>query len=125
MFVCVYVFVKLHITAQSGSVIYSFYTTVCNPPGGKVSEVYSWLEMRVHTATTHLPTTTALGRNPTPSTPTTTLCLEKNMDCVCVCVHLKALRVWLVIDMNERRPRTQSKLFASIGSSARGEDRWA
>ena len=32
--VCVCVFIKLHITAQSGPVIYSFYATVCNPPGG-------------------------------------------------------------------------------------------
>ena len=31
---CVCVFIKLHITAQSGPVIYSFYATVCNPPGG-------------------------------------------------------------------------------------------
>ena len=30
---CVCVFIKLHITAQSGPVIYSFYATVCNPPG--------------------------------------------------------------------------------------------
>ena len=35
--------------------------------------------MRVHTATTPLPATTALGRNPTPSTSTTTLCQMKNM----------------------------------------------
>ena len=35
--------------------------------------------MRVHTATTPLPTTTVLGRNPTPSTSTTTLCPKKNM----------------------------------------------
>ena len=35
--------------------------------------------MRVHPNTTSLPTTTALGRNPTPSTSTTTLCSEKNM----------------------------------------------
>ena len=35
--------------------------------------------MRVHTATTPLPATTALGRNPTPSTSTTTLCPKKNM----------------------------------------------
>ena len=35
MYVCMYVciFIKLHITAQSGPVIYSFYATVCNPPG--------------------------------------------------------------------------------------------
>ena len=33
----------------------------------------------MHTATTPLPATTALGRNPTPSTSTTTLCPEKNM----------------------------------------------
>ena len=32
--VCVCVFIKLHITAQSGLVIYSFYATVCNPPEG-------------------------------------------------------------------------------------------
>ena len=30
-YVCV--FIKLHITAQSGPVIYSFYATACNPPG--------------------------------------------------------------------------------------------
>ena len=35
--------------------------------------------MRVHTATSPLPTMTALGRNPTPSTSTTVLCPEKNM----------------------------------------------
>ncbi|CAM9377302.1 unnamed protein product, partial [Ascophyllum nodosum] len=35
--VCMYVFIKLHITAQSGPVIYSFYATVCNPPGGYLS----------------------------------------------------------------------------------------
>ena len=35
-FVCVCVFIKLHITAQSGPVIYSFHATVCNPPGGCV-----------------------------------------------------------------------------------------
>ena len=34
---CVCVFIKLHITAQSGPVIYSFYATVCNPPGGYLS----------------------------------------------------------------------------------------
>ena len=34
---CMYVFIKLHITAQSGLVIYSFYATVCNPPGGYLS----------------------------------------------------------------------------------------
>ena len=32
-----HVFIKLHITAQSGPVIYSFYATVCNPPGGYLS----------------------------------------------------------------------------------------
>ena len=35
--VCVCVFIKLHITAQSGPVIYSLYATVCNPPGGYLS----------------------------------------------------------------------------------------
>ena len=35
--VCVYGFIKLHITAQSGPVIYSFYATACNPPGGYLS----------------------------------------------------------------------------------------
>ena len=35
--------------------------------------------MRVQTATTPLPTKTALGRNLTPSTSTTTLCAGKNM----------------------------------------------
>ena len=35
--------------------------------------------MRVHTATTPLPATTTLGRNPTPSTSTTTLCPNKNI----------------------------------------------
>ena len=30
---CVCVFIKLHITAQSGPVIYLFYATACNPPG--------------------------------------------------------------------------------------------
>ena len=34
--------------------------------------------MRMHTATTPLPATTALGRNPTPSTSTTMLCPKKN-----------------------------------------------
>ena len=29
---CIYI--KLHITAQSGSVVYSLYATACNPPGG-------------------------------------------------------------------------------------------
>ena len=35
--VCVsmYLFMKLHVTAQSCPVIYSFYATACNPPGGK------------------------------------------------------------------------------------------
>ena len=37
MIVCMYVFIKLHITAQSGPVIYSFYATACNPPGGYLS----------------------------------------------------------------------------------------
>ena len=37
MYVCVCVFIKLHITAQSGPVIYSFYVNVCNPPGGYLS----------------------------------------------------------------------------------------
>ena len=32
-----YVLIKLHITAQSGPVIYSFYATACNPPGGYLS----------------------------------------------------------------------------------------
>ena len=35
--------------------------------------------MRVRTATTPLPATTALGRNPTPSISTTMLCPKKNM----------------------------------------------
>ena len=35
--VCVCVFIKLYITAQSGPVIYSFYATACNPPGGYLS----------------------------------------------------------------------------------------
>ena len=39
MYVCMYVFIKLHITAQSGPVIYSFYATACNPPGGYLSYV--------------------------------------------------------------------------------------
>ena len=34
---CVCLFIKLHITAQSGPVIYSFYATVCNPSGGYLS----------------------------------------------------------------------------------------
>ena len=81
MYVCMYVciFIKLHITAQSGPVIYPFHATACNPPGGYLSQTYSWLEMCVHTAMTPLPATTALGRNPTPSTSTTTLCPKKNM----------------------------------------------
>ena len=34
LYVCVLcVFIKLHITAQSGPVIYSFYANPCNPPG--------------------------------------------------------------------------------------------
>ena len=36
---CVCVVIKLHITAQSGPVIYSFYTTTttaCNPPQGLI-----------------------------------------------------------------------------------------
>ena len=42
MYVCMYtmyvcIFIKLHITAQSGPVIYSFYATACNPPGGYLS----------------------------------------------------------------------------------------
>ena len=39
MYVCMYVciFIKLHITAQSGPVIYSFYATACNPPGDYLS----------------------------------------------------------------------------------------
>ena len=56
MRVCVCVFIKLHITAQSRPVIYSFYATACNPPGGYLSQTYFWLEMRVHTATTPLHT---------------------------------------------------------------------
>ena len=71
--VCVCVLIEFHITAQSGYEVYSFYATACNPPGGYFLWTHLWLEMRVHTATTHLPTTTALGRNPTPSTSTTTL----------------------------------------------------
>ena len=41
VFVCVYVcvFIKLHTTAQSGPVIYSFYATAYNPPGGYFSFV--------------------------------------------------------------------------------------
>ena len=35
--VCVCVFIKLHITAQSGPVIYSFYATACNPPESYLS----------------------------------------------------------------------------------------
>ena len=35
--------------------------------------------MRVHTATTPLPAMTTLGRNPTPSRSTATLCPNKNM----------------------------------------------
>ena len=35
--VSVYYFIKLHITAQFGPVIYSFYATACNPPGGYLS----------------------------------------------------------------------------------------
>ena len=35
MYVCI--FIKLHITAQFGPVIYSFYATACNPPGGYLS----------------------------------------------------------------------------------------
>ena len=35
--VCVGVFIKLHTTAQSGPVIYSFYATARNPPGGYLS----------------------------------------------------------------------------------------
>ena len=31
--VCVCVFIQLHITVQSGPVIYLFYATACNPPG--------------------------------------------------------------------------------------------
>ena len=42
MCVCVCVFIKLHITAQSGPVIYLFYATACNPPGG-VLFVYIFL----------------------------------------------------------------------------------
>ena len=34
---CMYVFIKLYITAQSGTVIYSFYATACNLPGGYLS----------------------------------------------------------------------------------------
>ena len=34
MYVCMYVFIKLHITAQSGPVIYSFYATRIDPPEG-------------------------------------------------------------------------------------------
>ena len=43
MTVCMYVciFIKLHITAQSGPVIYSFYATACNPPGGYLC-MYVW-----------------------------------------------------------------------------------
>ena len=32
MYVCI--FIKLHITTQSGPVIYSLYATACDPPGG-------------------------------------------------------------------------------------------
>ena len=35
VYVCV--FIKLHIIAQSGPVIYSFYATACNPPRGYLS----------------------------------------------------------------------------------------
>ena len=34
---CTLIFIKLHITAQSSPVIYSFYATACNPPGGYLS----------------------------------------------------------------------------------------
>ena len=65
MCVCVCVFIKLHITAQSGPVIYpSIILCYCmQPTWGLLIETYSWLEMRVHTATTPLPATTALGQN--------------------------------------------------------------
>ena len=35
--VCEGIFVKLHITAQLGPVIYSFNATACNPPRGYLS----------------------------------------------------------------------------------------
>ena len=47
--------------------------------GGYFWWAYSWLEMRVHPAKTPLLITPTLGRNPTPSTPTTAHCPEKNM----------------------------------------------
>ena len=50
--VCVRVFIKLHTTAQSDPVIYLFYATVCNPPGGYFSWTYCWLETRVYPSMT-------------------------------------------------------------------------
>ena len=32
----------IYITAQPGPVIYSFYATACNPPGGYVKELELW-----------------------------------------------------------------------------------
>ena len=80
--VCVCVFIKFHITAQSSPVTYPLYATACNPPGVYLSFTYSWLEMRMHMATILIPTTKALAQNLTSSTPTinTTLCPEKNME---------------------------------------------
>ena len=93
--VCLCVFIQVRITAQPGPVIYSFYATSCNPPEGYFPSTYSWLEMRMHPAATPLPTTTTLGRNPTPwtSTNNTTLCPEK---CLCVLVSCTCLRLFFL-----------------------------
>ena len=61
-----YVCIKLHITVQPGPAIYSSYATACNPPGGYLSSIYSWLEMRVHTAPTPLPTRRLSAGTPLP-----------------------------------------------------------
>ena len=42
MYVCI--FIKLHITAQSGPVIYSFYATACNPPS-----MYVFIKLHITT----------------------------------------------------------------------------
>ena len=45
--VCVCIFIKLHISAQAGPVIYSFYATACNPPGGYSSYVSIFIKLHI------------------------------------------------------------------------------
>ena len=52
--VCECVFIKLHMAAQCGPVIHSFYALLHVTQSGLLFVKYFWLEMRVHPATTPL-----------------------------------------------------------------------